>query len=168
MFGIILLVNDFQKVIGGWFNVKSFTFTMPYPKICEVIGILESDNFHSDATEFEIEQCAALRGKLRWALLAIKFGDSPALINIEKRRATGKRNKRKVKPSKFHNESQELATAKFHNDMCVYKHMMYACRDNPSVTSCSMVSMLPLEKRLLIPGQILLHTCLPPVAQTHV
>ena len=145
--------SDFQKVIGGWFNVESFTVTMPYPKICEVIDILESDNFNSDAKEFEIDQCATLRGKLRWALLATKLGDSPALINIEKKRATGKSNKRKVKPSRFHNESQELATAKFHNDMCVYRHMMYACRDNPSVASCSMVSMLPLEKRLLIPGQ---------------
>ena len=144
--------SDFQKVIGGWFNVESCTVTVPYPKICEVIDILESDNFNSDATEFEIDQCATLRGKLRWALLATKICDSPALINIEKRRATGKSNKRKVKPSRFYNESQELATAKFHNDICVYRHMMYACRDNPSVASCSMVSMLPLEKHLLIPG----------------
>jgi hypothetical protein len=77
--------SDFQKVIGGWFNVESFTVTMPYPKICEVIDILESDNFNSDAKEFEIDQCATLRGKLRWALLATKLGDSPALINIEKK-----------------------------------------------------------------------------------
>jgi hypothetical protein len=100
--------SDFQKVIGGWFNVESFTITMPYPKICEVIDILESDNFNLDATEFEIGQCATLRGKLRWALLATELGDSTALINLEKRRATGKNNKRKVKPTRFHNDPHEL------------------------------------------------------------
>jgi hypothetical protein len=46
---------------------------MSYPKICEVIDILESDNFNLDAIEFEIDQCATLRGKLRWALLATKL-----------------------------------------------------------------------------------------------
>ena len=55
--------------------------------LCEVIDILESDNFNSDATEFEIDHCATLCGKLRWALLATKLGDSPALINIEEEKS---------------------------------------------------------------------------------
>ena len=143
----------FQKVIGAWFNVETFNVTMPQEKIEEVIGILDSDAFNEEATEFEIDLCATLRGKLRWALLATKLGDSPALINIEKRREPHKSNKRKVKPMRHHGESQELATAKFKNDMHVYRLLMYACRDNPAVASCSMVSMLTLEQRLAVPGQ---------------
>ena len=48
------------------------------------IIILDSGEFGEDVTEFEINLCATLRGKLRWALLATKLGDSPALINIKK------------------------------------------------------------------------------------
>ncbi len=94
-----------------------------------------------------------MRGKLRWALLATKLGDSPALINIERLRIPHKSNKRKVKPTRHHGESQALATAKFRNDMHVYRLLMYACRDNPAVATCSMVSMLPLDQRLAVPGQ---------------
>ena len=50
-------------------------------------------------------------------------------------------------------ESADQALAKFHNDLLVYKHLMYACRDNSRVASCSMASILPLEQRLTIPGQ---------------
>ena len=35
-----------------------------------------------------------------------------------------------------------MATRKFHNDMMVYKHMRYACRDNPRVATASIVSLL--------------------------
>ena len=50
-------------------------------------------------------------------------------------------------------ESDDQALAKFHNDLLVYKHLMYACMDNPRVASCSMASILPLEQQLAMPGQ---------------
>ena len=62
--------------------------------------------------------------------MATKLGNSPALIGIEKYRQPGKSTKRKVLPRRFHGESQEIATTKFHNDMCVYRKLMYACRRN--------------------------------------
>ena len=145
--------SGFQKIIGAWFNVETFTVTMPHNKIQEVIDILESDDFSESATEFEIDICATLRGKLRWALLATKLGDAPALIHIEQQREPGKSNSRKVRPARLHGESQQLSTAKFLNDMRVYKLLMYACRDNPDVATCSLVSLLPLEQRLTVPGQ---------------
>ena len=46
-----------------------------------------------------------------------------------------------------------MSTAKFLNDMRVYRLLMYACRDNPAVATCSLVSLLPLEQRLAVPGQ---------------
>ena len=144
---------DLQRVIGAWFDTHNFTVTMPYEKIQEAIDILESDHFAPAATEFEIDICATLRGKLRWALYATKIGDSAALINIERQRTPGKTNARKVRPRRHHGETQEMATRKFHNDMLVYKHMLYACRDNPRVATASMVSLLPLQQRLQIPGQ---------------
>ena len=104
--------SGFQKIIGAWFNVEAFTVTMPHNKIQEVIDILESGDFAESATEFEIDLCATLRGKLRWALLATKLGDSPSLIHIEQQREPGKSNKRKVKPKRMHGESQQLSIAK--------------------------------------------------------
>ena len=147
--------SDFHKVIGGWFDTETFEVTMPHDKVyvCEVIAILDSDAFSAEQQTFDIDLCATLRGKLRWALLAPKLGDSPALIGIEKYRQLGKSIKRKVLPRRFHGESQEMATAKFHNDMCVYRKLMYACRDNSSVATCSMASSMPLQQRLKIPGQ---------------
>ena len=145
--------SGFQKIIGAWFDVGAFTVTMPHNKIQEAIDILESGSFNESATEFEIVLCATLRGKLRWALLATPLGDSPALIHIEMQRETGKSNKRKVKPARLHGESQQLSTAKFLNDMRVYRLLMYACRDNSAVATCSLVSLLPLEQRLAVPGQ---------------
>ena len=127
--------------------------TTPYEKIREVIRILDSGEFDEDATKFEIDLCATLRGKLRWALLATNLGDSPALITIEKLRIPHKSNKRKVKANRHPGESQALATTKFKNDMHVYRLLMYACRDNPAVATCSMVSMLTLDQRLVMPGK---------------
>ena len=144
---------DLQKVIGAWFDTHNFTVTMPHEKIQEAIDILESDHFAPTATEFQIDICATLRGKLRWALYATKIGDSAALINIERQRQPGKSNSRKVKARRHHGETQEMATKKFHNDMLVYKLMLYACRANPRVATASMVSLLPLQQRLQIPGQ---------------
>ena len=121
--------TDLQKVIGAWFDTHNFTVTMPCEKIQEAIDILESGHFAPTATEFEIDLCATLRGKLRWALYATKIGDYAALINIERQRTPGKTNARKVRPRRHHGETQEMATRKFHNDMLVYKHMLYACRE---------------------------------------
>ena len=144
---------DLQKVIGAWFDTHKFTVTMPHEKIQEAIDILESEHFAPTATEFQIDICATLRGKMRWALYATKIGDSAALINIERQRQPGKTNARKVKPRRHHGETQEMATRKFHNDMLIYKLMLYACRSNPRVATASMVSLLPLQQRLQIPGQ---------------
>ena len=117
---------------------------MPHEKIQEAIDILESEHFAPTATEFQIDICATLRGKLRWALYATKIGDSAALIIIEKQRQPGKTNARKVKPRRCHGEAQEMATPKFHNDMLIYKLVLYACRSNPRVATASMPSLLPL------------------------
>jgi hypothetical protein len=37
--------------------------------------------------------------------------------------------------------------------MLIYKLLLYACRSNPRVATASMVSLLPLQQRLQIPGQ---------------
>ena len=145
--------SSLQKIIGAWFDVENFTVTMPHDKIQQVIDLLESPDFAPDKSTFSIEQCASLRGKLRWALYATKMGDSAALINIEKQRKTNQSAKIKVKPVRHGGETQEKANAKFHNDLHVYKLLMYACRDNPRIASCSMASVLPLQQRLSIPGQ---------------
>ena len=145
--------SSLQKIIGAWFDVENFTVTMPHDKIQQVIDLLESSDFAPDKRSFTIEACASLRGKLRWALYATKMGDSAALINIEKQRQRNHSSKVKVKPIRHCGETADQALVKFHNDLLVYKHLMYACRANPRVASCSMVSVLPLEQRLAIPGQ---------------
>jgi hypothetical protein len=108
---------------------------MPHDKIQEVIDILDSGEFGEDATEFEIDLCATLRGKSRWALLATRLGDSPALINIEKLRIPHKSNKRKVKPVRHHGESQALATTKFKNDMHIIIQITYVRMQRQSSSS---------------------------------
>ena len=55
--------SGFQKIIGAWFNVDTFTVTMPHNKILEGIDILDSGSFDESATEFEIDRCATLRRK---------------------------------------------------------------------------------------------------------
>ena len=126
----------------------------------QVIDLLESPDFASDQRTFSIEACASLRGKLRWALYATKMGNSAALIHIEKQRQKNHSSKAKAKPVRHCDESADQALAKFHNDLLVYKHLMYACRDNPRVASCSMASIQPLEQRLAIPGQSKWLVCL--------
>ena len=145
--------SGFRKIIGTWLNVETFTVTIPHNKIQEAIDILDSGSFDKSTTEFEINLYATLRGKLRWALLATPLGDAPALIHIEMQQESDKSNKRKVKPARLHGESQQLSTTKFLNDMRVYRLLMYACRDKPAVATCSLVSLLPLEQRLAVPGQ---------------
>ena len=145
--------SSLQKIIGAWFDVETFTVTMPQDKIQQVIDLLESPEFAPDKTHFTIDQCASLRGKLRWALYATKMGDSAALIGIEKLRLPNVSSKIRVQPVRHMGETQVQATMKFHNDLLTYKKLMYACRDNPRVASCSMASVLPLEQRLSIPGQ---------------
>ena len=87
--------SELQRIIGAWFCVDTITVIMPMPKIKEAIEILESEHFDKGATEFMIDICATLNGKLGW------LGSVPCLINIEKQRALGATGKKKVKPTKF-------------------------------------------------------------------
>ena len=113
--------SSLQKIIGAWSDVETFTFTMPQDKIQQVIDLLESPEFGPDKTHFTIDQCASLRGKLRWALYATKMGDSAALIGIEKLRMPNVSSKVRVQPVRRLGETQLQATKKFHNDLVTYK-----------------------------------------------
>lgn len=152
-FGESSFWSSLQKVIGAWFDTDTFSVTMPRDKIQQTLDILNSKEFGSGATVFPIDKCSSLRGKLRWALLASKMGDSASLIGIEKQRNVNGSSKRFVHPARHCGESQAMATKKFHNDLIFYKKLMEACLANPAVASCSMLSLLPLDQRLNIPGQ---------------
>ena len=80
--------SQFQKVIGAWFNVRTFTVTMPLDKIQQSLDILNSDDFAAHQVSFPIGPCATLRGKIRWSSLTTPLGDMPCLINTEKARRT--------------------------------------------------------------------------------
>ena len=110
-----------QKVIGAYFDVDTLTVIMPRPKILEVLAMLESPAFDSSATKFEIDLCATLRGKMRWAAYCTKLGDAPALIGIEMQRSDSKRGSALVYPKRQPGESREATNAKFHNDIKIYK-----------------------------------------------
>ena len=60
-------------MIGAYFDVDTLTVIMPRPKILEVLAMLESPAFDSKATKFEIDLCATLRGKMRWAAYCTCF-----------------------------------------------------------------------------------------------
>ena len=77
----------------------------------------------------------------------------PCLINIERQRRPGEPGTRKVKPIRSSGESEQLALAKFHNDLLVRKVFLEAAAASPRIASCSMASVLPIEDRLKIPGQ---------------
>ena len=145
--------SGLQKIIGTWFDVENATVTMPQERVQQVIDLLESPDFAPDRRTFSMEACDSLRGKLRWALYATKMSDSVALINIEEQRQRNHSSKVKVKPVRHCGESADQALAKFHNGLLVYKHLMYAYRDNRRVASYSMASIQPLELRLAISGQ---------------
>ena len=145
--------SSFQKVIGGWFDTTNFTITMPVVKIKEVLELLDSDDFAKHQQAFPIGACATLRGKMRWAAYATKLGDTPCLINVEKQRKTGESGIRKVKPWRHAGETHEVALAKFQNDLLVRRAFFEAAAQNPAIASCSMVSVMPLCDRLLVPGQ---------------
>jgi hypothetical protein len=104
--------------------VETFTVTVPQDKIQQVIDLLESPEFAPDKTHFTIDQCASLRGKLRWALYATSVGDSAALIGIEKLRMPNVSSEIRVQPVRHMGETQVQATMKFHNDLLTYKKVM--------------------------------------------
>ena len=145
--------SQFQKVIGAWFNVRTFTVTMPLDKIQQSLDILNSDDFASHQISFPIGPCATLRGKIRWSSLTTPLGDMPCLINIEKQRRPGEPGTRKIKPIRSSGESEQLALSKFRNDLLVRKVFLEAAAASPRIASCSMASVLPIEDRLKIPGQ---------------
>ena len=113
--------SQFQKVIGAWFNVRTFTVTMPLDKIQQSLDILNSDDFAPHQISFPIGPCATLRGKIRWSSLTTPLGDMPCLINIEKQRRPGEPVTRKIKPIRSSGESEQLALSKFRNDLLVRK-----------------------------------------------
>lgn len=145
--------SELQRIIGAWFCVDTFTVTMPTPKILEAIAILESDHFAKSATEFEIDICATLNGKLNWCTYSTPMGSVPCLINIEKQRMLGATGRRKVKPTKFLGEDEATTLAKFHNDLNVRLRFLKAAAANPHIATCSMLSLMDLEDRLQVPGQ---------------
>ena len=145
--------TQFQKVIGAWFNVRTFTVTMPLDKIQQSLDILNSDDFAPHQVSFPIGPCATLRGKIRWSSLTTPLGDMPCLINIEKQRRPGEPGTRKIKPIRSSGESEQLALSKFRNDLLVRKVFLEAAAVSPRIASCSMASVLPIEDRLKIPGQ---------------
>jgi hypothetical protein len=112
----------FQKVIGAWFNTRTFTVTMPLDKIEEALGIINSEEFAMHQVSFPIGLCATLRGKIRWAAYTTPLGDMPCLINIEKTRRVGEPGSRKVKPTRSSGESEELTLRKFQNDLLIRKN----------------------------------------------
>ena len=142
-----------QKVIGAYFDVNTLTVIMPRPKIVEVLAMLESPAFDSRATKFEIDLCASLRGKMRWAAYCTKLGDAPALIGIEMQRSEKIRGNKQVSPKRQNGETQEVTNAKFHNDIKIYKQYFRLLANNPRLASCSMVSAMRLKDRLKVPGQ---------------
>ena len=142
-----------QKVIGAYFDMDTLTVIMPRPKILEVLAMLESPAFDSSATKFEIDLCATLRGKMRWAAYCTKLGDAPALIGIEMQRSDSKRGSTLVYPKRQPGESREATNAKFHNDIKIYRQYFKLLANNPRLASCSMVSAMRLEDRLEVPGQ---------------
>ena len=46
--------SDLQKVIGGWFDVDTFTVTMPKGKVADALAILNSDELASHQVSFEL------------------------------------------------------------------------------------------------------------------
>ena len=46
--------SGFQKIIGAWFNVETFTVTVSHNRIQETIDMFDSGSFDKSATEFEM------------------------------------------------------------------------------------------------------------------
>ena len=128
-----------QKAIGAYFDVDTLTVIMPKPKILEVLAMLELPAFDSSATKFEIDLCATLRGKMRWAAYCTKLGDAPALIGIEMQRSDSKKGNALVYPKRQPGDSRETTNAKFHNDIKICKQYFKLLANNPRLASCSMV-----------------------------
>ena len=145
--------SDFQKVIGAWFDSQSFTVTMPRDKIIAALDMLNSDLFHPSVTDFQLSACASLHGKMRWAGFCTPLGECNFLINIERQRIEGESGNRRVKAWRHSGETPECALVKGHNDLLIRKLFLEACLANPNVASCSMVSLMTFEDRLLVPGQ---------------
>ena len=152
-FVVSSLWSDLQKVIGGWFDVDTFTVTMPKGKIADALAILNSDELASHQVSFSIDLIASLVGKLNWCTYTSALGSPGCLINICKQRRAGEQGGRKVRPASHHGESSELTLAKFHNDMSVRRRFLEAAADNPRIVTCSMVSVMSVDDRLCVPGQ---------------
>lgn len=145
--------SQFQRMIGGWFDLSTFSVIIPKDKIQAVLDLLQSDTFSPSQSRFPIQACASLRGKLIWASICTPLGDSAALIRIEKMRNHGESGTRQVPPLAMPGESAELTLAKFHNDLLVRRLFFEAALTNPDLVSCPMLSLLSVEDRLQIPGQ---------------
>ena len=145
--------TDLQKVIGAWFDVGTFSVAMPKDKLEAALSMLESEAFSSEKRVFPIDLCQSLEGKLRWATLATPLGSTGALIGICKQRQLNESGDRSVPPARYQRESPTLALAKFHNELLIRKLFLRAAVADPSLASCSMLSMLKIEDRLHIPGE---------------
>lgn len=55
--------SDLQKAIGGWFDVDTFTITLPKGRVAEALAILNSDELASHQVSFSIDLTASLVGK---------------------------------------------------------------------------------------------------------
>ena len=58
-----------------------------------------------------------------------------------------------MSPRTHHNESMELTLKKFHNDLSVRRRFLEAALDNPQIITTSMVSVMAVDDRLMVPGQ---------------
>lgn len=145
--------SDLQKVIGGWFDVASFTIAMPREKMQAALKLLNSPQFAPERRRFSIKECASLIGKLRWVHTATPLGSSSALIGIVKQRRLSDVSDREVKPWGFRGETEALTLAKFHNDIRVNRVFLEAAVRDPSIASCSLMATIKVQERLAIPGQ---------------
>jgi len=145
--------SDLQKVIGAWFDVGTFSVAMPREKLEAALLLLESEEFAPSKETFAIDLCQSLEGKLRWATFATPLGSTGALIGICKQRRLNESSDRMVHPARYQRESRPLALAKFHNELLIRKIFLRAAMDDPSLASCSMLSVLKVVDRLRIPGE---------------
>jgi hypothetical protein len=145
--------SDFQRMIGAWFDTSTFTVTMPLEKIVAALDILLSDEFNGTFDDFQLAACASLHGKIRWACLCTPLGDCHFLINIERQRKGSEPGHRRVKAWRHTGESEEMALAKGRNDLLIRRVFLEACIRDPRLASTSMVNLMTLENRMLVPGQ---------------
>ena len=69
-------------------------------------------------------------------------GTPGCLIRIEQLRRPGEKGTCKVRPVPYRDETEELALAKFKNDLVVRRRFLQVAVSNPCLVTCSMVSMM--------------------------